>query len=107
MGIFFHLLKNPLVLTKLVAEIDNFETEGRLSKPTKFTETQTMPYLQAVIKEAMRVHPSVAAVYPRYVPAGGITLAGQYLPAGVSGLFYQMCGHAKADAYNHNRLRSE
>lgn len=42
-----------------------------------------MPYLQAVIKVFMRVHPSVASVYPRYVPKGGATLGGYYLPAGV------------------------
>lgn len=34
------------------------------------------------MKEAMRMHPSVGYPMERYVPAGGVTIAGKYLPAG-------------------------
>ena len=37
---------------------------------------------QAIMKEAMRVHPGVAFPLERIVPAGGTTLVGNYLPAG-------------------------
>jgi cytochrome P450 len=30
----------------------------------------------------MRLHPSVALTLPRHVPKGGVTICGQYIPAG-------------------------
>lgn len=58
--------------------------EGQLSKPARLRETQQLLYLQAVLKESMRMHPSVAFILPRVVPARGCTISGKYLPAGVS-----------------------
>lgn len=84
---FFYLLKNETALRKLRAEIDEFDANGKLSTPAKYNETLQMPYLQAVLKESMRIHPSVAFIYPRYVPKGGVTLAGRYIPEGVSPIF--------------------
>ena len=34
------------------------------------------------MKEAMRLHPGVGFPLERYVPEGGATICGQYLPAG-------------------------
>lgn len=34
------------------------------------------------MKEAMRLHPSVGFGLERYIPAGGATICGYYLPAG-------------------------
>jgi len=41
-----------------------------------------MPYLQAVMKEAMRMHPAVGVSMPRYVPSGGAEIDGRWYPAG-------------------------
>ena len=41
-----------------------------------------MPYLQAVMKEAMRMHPAVGISMPRYVPSGGAEIGGRYYPEG-------------------------
>lgn len=60
--------------------------DNKFSKPVKLRETQSLSYLQAVLKEGMRIHPSVAFILPRYVPKGGCTVAGKVLPAGVSQL---------------------
>jgi cytochrome P450 len=49
-----------------------------------FKDTQVMPYLQAVIKEAMRLHSPTGLSMARIVPKGGATIAGQYIPEGVS-----------------------
>ncbi|KAK8087524.1 hypothetical protein PG997_002485, partial [Apiospora hydei] len=35
-----------------------------------------VPYLEAVVREALRMHPGVAMVLPRYVPTGGLELPG-------------------------------
>jgi len=43
-----------------------------------------MPYLIAVTREAMRIHPSVQLCMPRIVPAGGATICGEFFPAGVT-----------------------
>jgi cytochrome P450 len=42
-----------------------------------------MPYLQAVMKEALRVHPATGYPMFRVVPQGGEVLAGQFFPEGV------------------------
>lgn len=41
-----------------------------------------MPYLQASIKEALRMHPAVGLLLERHVPKDGIELDGQYFPEG-------------------------
>ncbi|KAM6505407.1 pisatin demethylase [Fusarium solani] len=42
-----------------------------------------MPYLQAVIKEALRLHPGVGTQLTRVVPKGGVVIEGQFFPEGV------------------------
>jgi cytochrome P450 len=37
---------------------------------------------QAIIKEAMRIHPGVGYPLERYVPSGGLDIMGIHLPAG-------------------------
>lgn len=41
-----------------------------------------MPYLQAVIKEGLRIHPPVVGLMSKEVPKGGDTFKGTYLPEG-------------------------
>jgi hypothetical protein len=43
-----------------------------------------MPYLQAVMKEALRMHPATGLPLERVVPAGGATICDQFFPEGVS-----------------------
>jgi cytochrome P450 len=45
-------------------------------------EARVMPYLQAVIKEGLRVHPPVVGLMSKEVPEGGDTFKGVYLPEG-------------------------
>lgn len=57
--------------------------EGTISDPVTFKEAQAMPYLQAVIAEALRIHPAVGYILERTTPEGGTELAGRYFPGGV------------------------
>ncbi len=82
-SIFYHLMKDPTCMDKLVAEIDDFESRGLLSKPQiKYAEAIKMPYLTACCKEGMRLHPSVGLGLPRHTPPGGAIIAGHFFPAG-------------------------
>lgn len=69
---------------RLQAEIDQADAEGRLSPCVTFAESHTLPYLIAVTKEAMRIHPSVCLCMPRLVPSPGATLCGEFFPPGVT-----------------------
>ncbi|EKG14272.1 Cytochrome P450 [Macrophomina phaseolina MS6] len=80
----YYLYNNPEKLNKLRDEIDTMAASGRISDPVSFQEAQDMPYLQAVIKEALRMHPAVGTMLARKVPKGGVNLAGYYFPEGVS-----------------------
>ncbi|KIW85276.1 hypothetical protein Z517_00666 [Fonsecaea pedrosoi CBS 271.37] len=81
---FYYLVKTPRVYEKLVAEIDAAEKNGQLSAYITYEECLKLPYLQAVMKEAMRLHPGVAFPLERYVPAEGATICGVYLPGGTN-----------------------
>ena len=82
-GILYYLLKNPHTLAKLRNEISDFQRNGLVSSPITFKESQAMPYLQAVIKEAQRLHPATGLPMPRVVPEGGATICGIFFPQGV------------------------
>ncbi|KAM5353625.1 hypothetical protein ACJ41O_000275 [Fusarium nematophilum] len=78
----YYLLKYPACLQKLRDEIDEFGAKGDLSKSPTFKESQQMPYLQAVIKEALRMHPATGLPLERIVPEGGATISGHFFPEG-------------------------
>lgn len=79
----YYLYKNPDKLQALRDEIDQKAKAGSISDPVTFQQAQEMPYLQAVIKESLRIHPAVGTILPRVVPKGGMELSGTYFPEGV------------------------
>lgn len=83
-SVIFHLCKFPDVLAKLRNELENAVRRGDITDPITFKQAQNMPYLQAVIKEALRIHPATGLILGRVVPDGGATIAGRFFPAGVS-----------------------
>jgi cytochrome P450 len=83
-AIFYHLLKYPKTWGRLQKEIDQAAEEGRISNPVTFREAQELPYLQAVIKEALRIHPATGLPLLRVVPAEGAMIAGRFIPGGVT-----------------------
>lgn len=82
-SVVFYSYRFPETLKKLRQEIQD---AGLGSEPS-FQETQKLPYLQAVIKESMRLHPGVGFPLFRIVPKGGAVICGRFFPEGVSCTF--------------------
>ncbi|KAJ9606466.1 Cytochrome p-450 [Cladophialophora chaetospira] len=81
-AIFYYLAKDRNRYDRLRDEIDQAEASGKFSEYVTFEQGMDLSYLQAVIKEAMRLHPAVSYPLERVVPAGGAEMCGHYLPAG-------------------------
>ncbi|KAH8901441.1 pisatin demethylase [Thozetella sp. PMI_491] len=77
-----YILTSPRVYNRLLAELDNAAAKGELSSPIKDAEAKRLPYLQATMRESMRVFPSQTPLLNKTVPAGGDVVAGIRLPAG-------------------------
>ncbi|KAI5244665.1 putative cytochrome P450 [Aureobasidium subglaciale] len=67
------LPQNAHIQQKLREEIDN-------SQGKSFDQ---LPYLDAVVKEGLRVFPPIPMSFPRYSPDDGTTLNGHYIPGHV------------------------
>ncbi len=78
-AIVYHLAKTPSSYAKLRAELE----KAQLSTPVSWKAATALPYLDAVIREAMRITPGIPAMLERYVPKGGFQLPdGRFLPEG-------------------------
>lgn len=85
-AVLYNLCRYPDSKDKLVKEIKEAMHDGGLS-PTEnvpFKVGHAMPYLQACIYEALRLHPAVGMSLPRVVPQEGFEIDGIFVPAGVS-----------------------
>ncbi|KAK2041374.1 cytochrome P450 [Colletotrichum somersetense] len=100
-AVMLYLLTHPRVYVKLQAEIDAFvggaggeggsngaAEAARPSGVVSDADARKLPYLQAVIKEGMRVHPPVTNMDPKRVPDGGDTVVVDgrpvFLPGGTN-----------------------
>ncbi|KAL2760390.1 hypothetical protein ACRALDRAFT_2024383 [Sodiomyces alcalophilus JCM 7366] len=76
------LISTPAAFAALRREIDAGIAAGRISSPVRDAEAKAMPYLQAVIREGLRLYPPSTGLVSKEVPEGGDTIHGYYLPAG-------------------------
>ncbi|KEY69110.1 hypothetical protein S7711_09646 [Stachybotrys chartarum IBT 7711] len=77
------ILEYPGVCQRLVAEIDDHDRRGLLTKPVaRYEEIARMPYFVGCFREALRLHPPVAIILPRFVSEGGLDLYGEWAPPG-------------------------
>ena len=74
-AIFHYLFTNPASLGKLRTELDKAKADGRIQStcPT-WHESLILPYLNAVIKEGLRLNPALGLPLERVVPETGLTL---------------------------------
>lgn len=85
-AVFYYLLKNPRCMKALMNELDEKARAGWFhdneSGIVTWTEAQGLPYLDACIKEAFRLHPAVGLTLERVVPAEGADIAGRWVKGG-------------------------
>ncbi|KAF5001839.1 hypothetical protein FDECE_10828 [Fusarium decemcellulare] len=80
-AIFDFLLQNPRTLKKLEQEI--LAADFDKTEIVAYNSARAQPYLDAVIRESMRMHPGVGMLLERYVPDSGLTLPdGSFVPPG-------------------------
>ncbi|KAH8649839.1 cytochrome P450 [Xylariales sp. PMI_506] len=75
-GFTYHLLANPNIMQALRDEI-----RGEFSslEEVDFERTAGMKYLNACLREALRLYPPVPIGVPRVIPEGGLTALGRWI----------------------------
>jgi cytochrome P450 len=76
-SVMLYLITQPPVYVKLQAEVDGAVTSRATPTTPEIIPDQSarkLPYLQAIIREGLYVHPPVTDVVPKRVPKGGDTV---------------------------------
>ncbi|KAL5203476.1 hypothetical protein ABZP36_014428 [Zizania latifolia] len=74
------LVRNPRVQKKLQEELDHVVGHDRVMSETDF---QNLPYLQAVVKESLRLHPTTPLMLPHKV-SKNVKIGGYNIPKGAN-----------------------
>uniref|UniRef100_A0A0D9X9K6 Cytochrome P450 n=1 Tax=Leersia perrieri TaxID=77586 RepID=A0A0D9X9K6_9ORYZ len=78
------LLRNPSIMAKVQAEIKDV-LGGK--KTIEENDIEKLPYLQAVVKEAMRLHPVAPILLPHQAVEDGVEIGGYTVPKGSTVIF--------------------
>lgn len=82
-AILYYTMKDQRVMRKLRQELRDSLDAGEISNPVSWKQSQELPYFDAVVKEALRLHPAVGLLLERVVPESGLKLPnGPFLPPG-------------------------
>ncbi|KAI1488187.1 cytochrome P450 [Biscogniauxia mediterranea] len=85
-AVLYYLLRHPTQLARLRAELDGAARRGvfadRKTGLVTWAESQRLPYLDACVKEAFRLHPAAGLPLERVVPGAGADVAGQFVRGG-------------------------
>jgi cytochrome P450 len=82
-GLLHHLIIDEKIHSKVMTEIDAATRAGHLSAMPQYQEVQKYClYYSAVVKEVMRLDPSISLVLPRIVSKGGMVFDGNFAPEG-------------------------
>ncbi|KAG7527828.1 hypothetical protein FFLO_06571 [Filobasidium floriforme] len=84
-AILYYLSNNPRVVTKLLSELAPVaETKEPGFVSFSCEDVKDLPYLQACIDEALRLHSTSAIGLPRIVPEGGAVVCDEFFPEGMT-----------------------
>uniref|UniRef100_A0A0D3F6M5 Cytochrome P450 n=1 Tax=Oryza barthii TaxID=65489 RepID=A0A0D3F6M5_9ORYZ len=78
------LLHNPAIMARVRAELSDV-LGGK--EAVEEADAARLPYLQAVLKEAMRLHPVGALLLPHFAAEDGVEIGGYAVPRGSTVLF--------------------
>ncbi|KAM0253465.1 hypothetical protein ACHAP5_000494 [Fusarium lateritium] len=78
--IILSLITNPTAYAALLTEI--CQSASSVNIPISWAQTQTLPYLQAVVREGLRMWPPVAGLGFKQVPPEGDTINRFFVPGG-------------------------
>lgn len=81
-AVFYYLLRSPQRLQRLMDELEDASRDLYQEGLVSWSDVHDLPYLSAVIKEALRMHPAVGLMLERIVPPAGITVCGKFIPGG-------------------------
>ena len=100
---FYYLLRNQSCYKKLVDELDEAvrtgKVENRSNGLVSWTESQSLPYLDACIKEGFRLHPAPGLPLERITPPSGVEISGQHIPGGTIVGCSAWVVHKRADVF--------
>jgi cytochrome P450 len=82
-AIIWFLLTNPDKKVNLLKEIEDTAQEFGIVEAFDYQRSMKMPYLQAVIYEALRLYPAIGMALPRIVPPEGLSVGEKFIPGGV------------------------
>lgn len=81
--IMYNLLVHRDTLSRLQDELVECASRNGLSRTCpSWEKVRELPYLDACVLEALRLHPPFCLPFERVVPDGGLTVCETYLPAG-------------------------
>jgi cytochrome P450 len=97
----YHLSLDPKLQATLRSELLTLHpnvngSSGDLPSPASIDR---LPLLDAIVKEALRLHAAVPGRQPRVVPEGGIQIHGFYIPAGTTVSSNAYCLHRNESVY--------
>ncbi|KAL8379432.1 hypothetical protein RB599_009017 [Gaeumannomyces hyphopodioides] len=77
------VMATPTAYGRLQAEIDGAARAGRVSSPVTDAEARALPYLQAVVREGIRMFPPATGLLPKVSDTDEV-VAGVRIPAGTN-----------------------
>ncbi|KAI1262289.1 cytochrome P450 [Xylariaceae sp. FL1019] len=80
-ALFYHCLKNQDIWERLTREVR--AANPGVDTPVSYQSARAIPYLEAVVRETMRIHPAIGMPMERIVPDDGLELPdGTVVPPG-------------------------